>query len=655
MGHLIQEILQGRGKQKGDGNRIKRIFLPLSLFTAYAGLILLPSKVVTFWYILFISILYSSLYFIKKEKTYALGTYLSYGLILSGVIQITTLRVLHLLFIPFVFLLALFLRPNIVIPLGISIPFLELRHYMEEDPIEEGLLSLTTIAIASVLSLYITSVRKERDNYKDTLRRIREEASDFEFRASLLNEESLLSQHLSLKGETDDEVGNLLEILKRFIMAESVRFFSFKEGNLRLRCSIPERIERPLGEDFMRESIERRKAIISRDASSIASPIRDGRFVTGLIVASRSNSGFNSLDIEALDLFSRQISMIIRKERINRLIKRDQLGLRILNKSSSELNSSLKMEAFCSAMVEAVYRVAPVKILFLIPESDTDPKKRYFRLFHSLGIVEPDDKVFDLRNTIIGNYSESTEPVYLSDLREKKTPVLPFKAGDIRSLLILPLWQEKELQGIVLFLSEKVDAISPYQIDLIRILGNQASTALANVRLYERIERMAVTDGLTGLYNRRHFLERLSLEFNRLSRHSSSLSLLLLDIDHFKKINDTYGHPAGDDVLKGVAGIIREAIRNIDIPARYGGEEFAVLLPDTNKEGAMRMAERLRSSIGKRRFSFEGKEIPVTASIGIATSPSDARTKEELIGKADEALYRAKGEGRNRCISWGQP
>jgi diguanylate cyclase (GGDEF)-like protein len=165
---------------------------------------------------------------------------------------------------------------------------------------------------------------------------------------------------------------------------------------------------------------------------------------------------------------------------------------------------------------------------------------------------------------------------------------------------------------------------------------------------------MAVTDGLTGLFNHRTFQEKLSGEFRRMQRLAGPLSLLLIDIDFFKKINDAYGHPAGDEVLRGIAAVIRETIRNIDIPARYGGEEFAAILLGTNHEGARKMAERLRKTISEKTFSLDGKEVVVTVSIGAATSPYDTGGREELVEKADQALYHAKRSGRNRCVLWSE-
>jgi len=187
---------------------------------------------------------------------------------------------------------------------------------------------------------------------------------------------------------------------------------------------------------------------------------------------------------------------------------------------------------------------------------------------------------------------------------------------------------------------------------LLEVLCNQASISIANANLHVEIERLATTDGLTGLYNHRRFQEKLSEEFKRLNRYSYQVSLILTDIDYFKKVNDTYGHPVGDLVLKGVSKIIREEIRDMDVPARYGGEEFAVILPGTDTDGAKNIAERLRKAVMDTTFSADGKPVKVTISIGVATAPVDAKGKQELIEKTDEALYHAKHNGRNQSVIW---
>jgi diguanylate cyclase (GGDEF)-like protein len=191
----------------------------------------------------------------------------------------------------------------------------------------------------------------------------------------------------------------------------------------------------------------------------------------------------------------------------------------------------------------------------------------------------------------------------------------------------------------------------------IKSLQDQLRTAKSE------LERLSVTDGLTGLFNRRYFNTRLHQEFQRAQRYSDPVSLMMLDIDHFKKVNDSYGHPFGDVVLKGTAELVRASVRDPDICARYGGEEFAVILPKTHLAGALVVAERIWRELGAKRYPLDAKdqtpdkrEYIATASIGLSFYPSKDITNPELLVKyADEALYRAKREGRNCiCLYQGQ-
>jgi diguanylate cyclase (GGDEF)-like protein len=191
---------------------------------------------------------------------------------------------------------------------------------------------------------------------------------------------------------------------------------------------------------------------------------------------------------------------------------------------------------------------------------------------------------------------------------------------------------------------------SPDSRDLANWLGSQAAVALENARLHRLVERQAVTDGLTDLANRRQFEQGLAGEISRAERFGGTLALILADLDNFKQVNDRYGHQAGDEVLRRFADILRETVRDVDLPARYGGEEFAVLLPQTDLEGAERLAERLRQAVAERPLTTKpGSLVACTASFGVASFP-DSSTPAALFAAADEALYRAKAEGKNRVV-----
>lgn len=165
---------------------------------------------------------------------------------------------------------------------------------------------------------------------------------------------------------------------------------------------------------------------------------------------------------------------------------------------------------------------------------------------------------------------------------------------------------------------------------------------------HEEIYRLTITDGLTGIANRRAFEERIKVEVYRALRYARPLSLVMFDLDHFKKVNDTYGHMAGDHVLKTVASAVSSRIREYDAFARYGGEEFALLLPETSKAGAGQVAEEIRASVANTQFIFEDRVIPVTVSMGVAEVVPEFRTHHELVKAADVRLYGAKRDGRNK-------
>lgn len=174
---------------------------------------------------------------------------------------------------------------------------------------------------------------------------------------------------------------------------------------------------------------------------------------------------------------------------------------------------------------------------------------------------------------------------------------------------------------------------------------------MKRINLYETVQRLAITDGLTGIYVRRHFLDRFDEELLRAKHHNLNISVLMIDIDHFKEINDRYGHLVGDVVLKEITRLIQSNIREIDLLARYGGEEFVAALLDTSKDAAVVAAERIRENVGTSVIRAYDETVKVTISIGVAAYPEDGELKERLIEIADIALYRAKAEGRNQvCV-----
>ena len=182
----------------------------------------------------------------------------------------------------------------------------------------------------------------------------------------------------------------------------------------------------------------------------------------------------------------------------------------------------------------------------------------------------------------------------------------------------------------------------PYLVYLLRILLDRAL-------IYRKLHKMSITDYLTAVANRRYFWQRFRQEFNRARKFSLSLSFIMIDLDHFKLKNDTYGHLVGDEILRQSAALLKETIREIDFIGRYGGEEFAIFMPETDRNAAENAAERLRMALSNAKFKVYDEEITVTASFGVGTYPDSASDKEALVEIADSALYEAKSSGRN-CV-----
>lgn len=187
------------------------------------------------------------------------------------------------------------------------------------------------------------------------------------------------------------------------------------------------------------------------------------------------------------------------------------------------------------------------------------------------------------------------------------------------------------------------------------IAGEQLALGLQRLCLYRKVQESATHDGLTGLLTRRYFLQQMKDELERAQRRSSAASFLMVDLDHFKEVNDTYGHLVGDVVLREVAQRIHSSVREMDLVGRYGGEEFEVALPEANTELAMQIAERIRLAVESAPIRAYDEEVRITVSIGISVFPRDGKTPVDLIEGADQAMYRAKGLGRNQTAVWSYP
>jgi diguanylate cyclase (GGDEF)-like protein len=224
------------------------------------------------------------------------------------------------------------------------------------------------------------------------------------------------------------------------------------------------------------------------------------------------------------------------------------------------------------------------------------------------------------------------------------------KKDHVRSLIVAPLFHEGRVAGTIAIHATRPGVFSHDDLRLLDAIGTLASSAISNAILYEKTEELAIKDSLTGLFVRRYFFERLKEEHRRALLNQKDLSFLMCDLDHFKECNDRFGHQGGDLMLVQFAEILGKCLQG-SLLARYGGEEFAILLPEITKEEALKIANQIRSAVEKSAFNIRREQVKMTVSIGVANLPDDTLDAENLVQKADQALYRAKKEGRNRVCA----
>ena len=273
----------------------------------------------------------------------------------------------------------------------------------------------------------------------------------------------------------------------------------------------------------------------------------------------------------------------------------------------------------------------------------------------------PEQKIEKLRAVVASMLDANVRNLPANRLKESNCMTIKFNANESQrlnadSLFVYYVFEQNDIISAIVFIKNRRNA-GKFKTDLLNRLSSLLLLLMANKTYRDKATVFAHAvnfDGLTGLYNHRYFQESLSGELLRAQRFEYPVSLLMINVDHFKDYNDKYSHPKGDIVLKDISKILKDSLRAYDIPARYGGEELTVILPYTTQEHAVPVAERIRKNISEHGFPGAGRneKVKVTVSIGVSTFPLNAKTKSDLINRADQALYLAKSEGRNRvCLS----
>jgi diguanylate cyclase (GGDEF)-like protein len=304
---------------------------------------------------------------------------------------------------------------------------------------------------------------------------------------------------------------------------------------------------------------------------------------------------------------------------------------------STKLTASFHEETILRYFCDSLFRCYQFQkiVCYLVTKADeTRPAKIYYGPLLSKEMDQ-------------GNFVAPIPPEVIQVLKQQKMPLLD------TSHILLPLFLNNELHGI---LSAMIAPTTPILDDLeLRVLSSvmmHMNTLIENSQLFQNIMWLSMHDGLTSLLNHRTFYESLVKEVRRAGRYSTDLALIMADIDHFKKINDEYGHQAGDKVLAEIGALLKNSARKCDVVARYGGEEFALLMPQTPLDGAAVIAERIRTKVAETEFEIEGKKFRVTISMGIASLVREMYLNhEKLLERADTCLYEAKHKGRNQVVT----
>ncbi|MEO0185876.1 MAG: diguanylate cyclase, partial [candidate division WOR-3 bacterium] len=383
--------------------------------------------------------------------------------------------------------------------------------------------------------------------------------------------------------------------------------------------------------------------------SEVALPLKIGKKLIGVLdVQCNETNAFDQGTVRILELIGDRLSVAFH----NAMLYEDAIAhsreLSVSFTIAQSLISTLDLDNVLKKILELIRNTFNYEncAIFLV-----NKEKRELYLKAAYGYREYVGKNLRLsiekREGITGYVASTGKPFYTADVR--KVPFYIRGKASIKSEAAVPLILRDEVIGVMDIESERFNAFSERDIRMFSTFASQAAIAIENARLYNVTREMSLTDSLTKIANRRHFDLILENELKRGRGYSRSVSLAMIDLDHFKEFNDKYGHPAGDQLLIAVATGLKKAVRDTDLVARYGGEEFTIIFPETANAPAYRVCERVRMAIENVQISLDkyGK-VGTTISIGLATYPQSAQSAQELIQKADLALYRAKKLGRNR-------
>jgi diguanylate cyclase (GGDEF)-like protein len=543
-----------------------------------------------------------------------------------------------------------------------------------------------------VLSARLAAARRaEEDAVKNKIKDIEERARTFRLVSSGANdsmpgvkdqEKWLVAAVKEIEGAT----GSALEVAEASLRTHTVAAFLLTSDDRALKLhdcrSSSEAMQRDrfaAGEGIFGALLKRGVPVRMNGASGLkgvthyeaggpdikallAVPIVEGSgLVRGVLVADRlENTPFDEQDERLLQVIAGEVLRAIEVERVMSYIRRSRDEKDRFFRAIEELNRAGSPDQVFLAVLESARQVAPLEFCAVTLVSEQNGARAH-RIVRMTGVTSAgralEGQTFTDNNGLVANVVRYGAPLPGRDAGAMDRQIIFDDDTQIRglqSLKIFPLVAGDRILGTLVTGSRKKAAFDSDELRMLEVIAIQAAQAVLRAQLYEAMEKMATTDGLTGLFNHRTFQGRFDEQLATARRYSRKLSFILTDIDHFKSVNDTYGHPTGDMVLKGVAKILKEQARDTDIVARYGGEEFAIIMPETDVKGAHAIAERIRERILKEVFQTEQGPLKVTLSLGVATFPDVAAEKHQLIDLADQCLYYAKRHGRNQSVTVGQ-
>lgn len=473
------------------------------------------------------------------------------------------------------------------------------------------------------------------------------------------------SQAILSTFELDEVLDRILTIVRDYFHLEggSILLFDQEHKLLRVRLSFgkqPANVEIPLAEGLTGAAARSKRPIYARDVtkdprylnivgttrSEVAVPLMVRDEVVGVLDCQSDHLDFFDAEtIDLLTLFATQASIALVNAEIYSRERKRALQMEAIGAIARQATAVIKQEELLFQLCGAIGKYLPLHgVALLTSEQDGTLILRSYD-----GPIKP---AIDTSQALrpAGNLGEQCLQQRRPRIVDPAQSVLYPEAG---SELLLPLISTGRELGVLVLATKNRGAFPHEEIGTLESVADICATAIQNAIYFQQVEQLAYYDGLTSIFNRRWFERRIAEEIDRATRYTSTLSVIMIDIDHFKRVNDEFGHLLGDEVLRSVSQLFVQALRKLDVCCRYGGEEFSIILPETAGSKAVLVAEKLRKLVAD--YEFPGIPRRITISAGVAAYPICGTTRDDLVGAADARLYAAKQAGRNRVVAPDSP